>query len=314
LSRRLARERGDTARLGYYEALFLLGRREYLWDLLELLASERYRIRCAVANIVAGFRLTKAETETVLRAFKAALALETAAGPISSFRGAIRDIRRARPLATPGEGDCQRGRRFILQHRSGAARSALLRASAAGHPAADRDLAILYEYGLGLRRSGKRAYRHYLTSARRGDVYAQYCVGVCFDQGIGITQNHRQAAKWFSVAAAGGYSCAQYWLGRYLRLGIGIKKDVRRGFQLARRAAESGLAEAQFSVGVCYSQGIGVRKNLRQAIRWYRAAARQGYGPAEFNLGVAYAKGRGVRRDRDEAERWYRAAARHGAT
>ena len=49
---RLLRERNDTAKVGFYEALYLLGKHEAIINLQRLSKSKNYRVRCAVANVL----------------------------------------------------------------------------------------------------------------------------------------------------------------------------------------------------------------------------------------------------------------------
>lgn len=92
LIRRMRTERSSTAKTGYYEALYRLGRREYLEKMLELVNHRDYRIRCAVANSVADLALSSAGRRAVLPVFRKALRTETTAAARSSLRSAIRAV------------------------------------------------------------------------------------------------------------------------------------------------------------------------------------------------------------------------------
>jgi HEAT repeat protein len=72
LRRGLSLERDESARIGFYEALFSLGEREMLGYLLMLLKSSDYRVRCAAANSLDVMPLRKTETQTAITALKAA--------------------------------------------------------------------------------------------------------------------------------------------------------------------------------------------------------------------------------------------------
>lgn len=92
LEERLRRERSDTARLGFYQALHMLGRRGVLKDLLELLRSDDYRVRCAAANILSNVAADRADTPLVMSALRKALRSESTVAAKSSFRAGLRTL------------------------------------------------------------------------------------------------------------------------------------------------------------------------------------------------------------------------------
>lgn len=91
---RLRRERSSSSRLGYFEALFRVGRREYLHELVGLLRHSNYQIRCATANTLADLPLRLPERRRVLAALRAALKSEETIAAASSLRSAIRSFGR----------------------------------------------------------------------------------------------------------------------------------------------------------------------------------------------------------------------------
>jgi HEAT repeat protein len=87
------RERSATARVGIYEALFRLGEPSSLQQLLALLRSKQYRVRCAVANTVADLPLDPGSKGEVRRALREALAAEQTVAATSSLKFALRRLR-----------------------------------------------------------------------------------------------------------------------------------------------------------------------------------------------------------------------------
>jgi len=94
LGRAVRNDRSSTARVGYVDALFTLGERERLGDLLKLLKSRQYRVRCAAANTLATLDLTTDECVVVRRAVGVALAVEPTIAARSSLKRALRVLRR----------------------------------------------------------------------------------------------------------------------------------------------------------------------------------------------------------------------------
>jgi len=52
--------------------------------------------------------------------------------------------------------------------------------------------------------------------AERGDAAAQFQLGVMYDNGIGVRQNHAEAAKWYRLAAEQGNVAAHIACGGWL--------------------------------------------------------------------------------------------------
>lgn len=94
LIRRLGRERSPYARLGYYEALFRLGRREYLRQIHGGVRNSNYRIRCAAANTLGALPLRKGERVASLSVLREALEEERTVAAASSQRATIRCLGR----------------------------------------------------------------------------------------------------------------------------------------------------------------------------------------------------------------------------
>ena len=72
IRRGLIREKHDLARVGFYECLFLLGERESFPEMLMLLRSSDYHVRCSVANTLEGMPLEAPEVELAITALAAA--------------------------------------------------------------------------------------------------------------------------------------------------------------------------------------------------------------------------------------------------
>jgi TPR repeat protein len=157
------------------------------------------------------------------------------------------------------------------------ARTAFLRLSAQGVPAADYNLAVMH-----LRRevpapSDSEALRLMTRSAEAGFVTAM----------VGLAELHE--------------------------LGLaGLKVDLVKSVEWSRRAAEAGSVDSQVALATAYFLGRGAPKDAKLAARWYRVAAQGGDAGAMFLVASLYETGEGVERDLAEARYWYAAAARGG--
>ena len=71
------------------------------------------------------------------------------------------------------------------------------------------NLAKLYELGVGVPLSFKKAFDLYKKSAENGNPYAQYTLGRLYLNGGGVSKDMVQAYKWFNVAAGNRFSFTQ---------------------------------------------------------------------------------------------------------
>ena len=94
LEQRLKKERSDTVKVGIYQALYELGRKDMLLPLISLLMeSNDYRVRIATSKILAEVVLDKSNAPTVLDALRRALKREETIAGRSSIRSSLRIVR-----------------------------------------------------------------------------------------------------------------------------------------------------------------------------------------------------------------------------
>ncbi len=79
----------ETAKVGLYESLYILGNRDALSGLIGLLNSTDYRVRCASANAVSAFEVRRPTSEFILRALRVALSRETTVAARRSITASI---------------------------------------------------------------------------------------------------------------------------------------------------------------------------------------------------------------------------------
>jgi hypothetical protein len=70
-----------------------------------------------------------------------------------------------------------------------------------GYPAAQFNVGVLYEKGLGVTQDPAEAARWYLKAAERGDTDAQYKMATLYETGGGVAKNVREARRWYSIVA-----------------------------------------------------------------------------------------------------------------
>jgi len=71
-----------------------------------------------------------------------------------------------------------------------------------GHRAAQFNVAVIYEKGLGVAQNPAEAARWYLKAAQQGDMDAQYTVGMLYETGKGFSKDTAEARKWYAAIMA----------------------------------------------------------------------------------------------------------------
>lgn len=95
LQKHLKDETSQRARVGSYYALYLLGQRGILQELLKLLQSSDYKVRAATANALSEIPASESESKQILRSLRRALKQEPTVGARSSIRSSLHDVSKA---------------------------------------------------------------------------------------------------------------------------------------------------------------------------------------------------------------------------
>ena len=106
------------------------------------------------------------------------------------------------------------------------------------------------EVGMAAAKAGdfKTALQEWRPLADQGHKAAQFNLGMTYEYGLGVTQSDKQAVKWFTLAADQGFSEAQNHLGFMYQIGKGVTKDFKQAVKWYRLAAEQGEVTAQDSL------------------------------------------------------------------
>lgn len=76
--------------------------------------------------------------------------------------------------------------------------------AAAGNAAAQFNLGVMYEKGLGVTQEYAKAHKWYRRAANQGNAQAQATTGIMYEIGKGVPQDYVEAYKWASLAAGQG--------------------------------------------------------------------------------------------------------------
>lgn len=168
----------------------------------------------------------------------------------------------------------------LLDEKSGkrdpARAGALLeKAAAAGHPAANYNLALTL-LATGREADDKRAVACLEIAAKAGVGDAMHALGILAKQGRGMPASEEVAARWMKQAAATGHVPGMVEYAIMLFNGIGVDKDEAGAAKLFRRAAAQGNPIAQNRLAKLYQFGLGIPPDTIEAAAWHLAARAQG--------------------------------------
>lgn len=156
------------------------------------------------------------------------------------------------------------------------------------------ELALLYEYGLGVDRSLEQAFQEYQLAANQYpsihfDLYR------CYIQGIGVDRSYAKAIehlkKAFFTKTRWGNKLQQYIELHAFDFGLNpSQKKIREYFQKLMypviQAAQRGGAESQFLLGCFYEkEDRYAKQDDKAAFEYYKLAADQNYEEAIVKLG-----------------------------
>lgn len=172
-----------------------------------------------------------------------------------------------------------------------------------------------YYYGLGTRKSYKKAYPYILQAAKIGNPHAQNILGCYFSGGHGIKINYNKSFYWFNksvhnkdfkISQKRNYTVALCNLAMAYDFGQGIPKNKTKAIYFYKKAAELGDLQSQCNLGCVYRE---VNK-MKEAIYWTKKAARKGDSRSQYNLGQAYFDGYGVSKSIFYAKIWFQKSAK----
>jgi localization factor PodJL len=87
--------------------------------------------------------------------------------------------------------------------------------------------------------------QRYRAEAAAGDAAAQNDLAVCLEQGLGVPADPSAAATWYRASAAQGFAPAQFHLGECYEHGTGVPRDLEQARAWYQRAAGHGLGQAR---------------------------------------------------------------------
>ncbi len=193
-----------------------------------------------------------------------------------------------------------------------AALLACTREANAGNQQAQRNLAVIYDQGLGVNKDPAQAAIWFRKAAQTGNRDATFQLASMYEQGRGVPKDPKQALDWYRKAALLGDADSQVKLGRAYLSGDDVDKDEAEASAWFQRAADQGNLYALNRLGAMYIDGKGVHKDETRGVKLFQVAVAKGDAQGEFNLAAMYAKGRGIAKSDSAANDLYIKSAKQG--
>jgi TPR repeat protein len=90
--------------------------------------------------------------------------------------------------------------------------------------------------------------------ADQGMVAAQFNLGIMYDTGLGVSENDAEAVKWFRTAADQGHAKPQFNLGNMYYRGDGVPENNIRAYVLWSMAKTQGNTGAATNINILKPQ------------------------------------------------------------
>ena len=86
----------------------------------------------------------------------------------------------------------------------------------------------------------KKTAELFQKAADKGNKWAQKDLALLYDNGQGVKQDYKKAAEYYQKASDQGVAQAQYNLGIFYKDGMGVEKDYKKAVELFQKAADQG--------------------------------------------------------------------------
>lgn len=153
------------------------------------------------------------------------------------------------------------------------------------------------------------AKRYYEQAARQKNVLGLYDLALMNEYGKGMKPDFAAARELYQTAANEGFAPAMTQLAGLYGQGFGGKRDDTLALDLYTKASEKGNNTALYQLGLMAEAGVASDINFEQAKGYYERAAHEGNEKAMLALARMYYYGLGVNKNPDEAMQYYQKLA-----
>ncbi|MEN8435618.1 sel1 repeat family protein [Clostridium septicum] len=123
---------------------------------------------------------------------------------------------------------------------------------------------LLYNNGIGVKKSNEEAFKYFKIAAERGCEKAMIKLGNWYKHGIYVNASAKDAIKWYKRAAEEYNTEAILNIIEIYEKGIGIKRDFDKAFKAAKLLREANVVEGNLKLAYYYMVGIGTEIDLEK--------------------------------------------------
>jgi len=130
---------------------------------------------------------------------------------------------------------------------------------------------ICYLLGIGKNQNRANAILFFKKAVQLKHEDAQCILALLYEYGEGVKESNEKALNLYQVPAEEGYAIAQKHLGTIYKFGYGVKKSIEKAVEWYLLAAEQGDAKAQTMLGMQYYYDYdAVEKDYKKAFHWFK--------------------------------------------
>lgn len=152
------------------------------------------------------------------------------------------------------------------------------------------------------------AASRFAVMASGGIAIAQRNLAFLYERGLGVEQNLATAMQWYRAAADQGDRDSKLALAQLLEEGAALQ-DRALALSLYQELATTGSTKAAIRLASLHFRGVGTAQDYVAAAQWFVRAAKAGNPEAQLQLGLLYRDGFGVPQDIVFAHMWLNLAA-----
>lgn len=152
------------------------------------------------------------------------------------------------------------------------------------------NLAYSYFHGQGVAKDKEKAM-YWMNRAAKGDSGAvHYKIGRLFETGEIYPQDNKKAFEHYLLSAKSGDPYGTTNLSVMYLQGKGVEKDIKTGIKWAAKAANNGFVNAQINLALLYNEKGSSIYSEEKALHWFTEAAFRGSALAQYEIGIFHLK------------------------
>lgn len=169
------------------------------------------------------------------------------------------------------------------------------------------NLGVMYKEGKVVEKDYEKMIHYYTKSYELKTNKAYNNLAYCYLDGVGVKTNIEKGLSILDEGIKDNKSSAYIAYGFIYKNGsYGIKKDHKKAFEYFSKAAELKDVEGYYQLAWCYVDGIGCVKSDYFFMQNLNTAKKLGFVDINYAFGYAHYKGLGVSKDHKKAEDYFK--------